>query len=94
MMMATTGSHDSVAASVQEILSTVMLLLGAGYETTVNLITNSMLTLLRHPNALERLRRDPNSIIRTIEEVLRFDPPVQFRTRTTLTELRPKQLQR
>jgi cytochrome P450 len=90
MMMATTASPDSAAAvqmSEQELLATVMLLLGAGYETTVNLITNSMLTLLRHPHALERLRRDPNSIIRTIEEVLRFDPPVQFRTRTTLADI-------
>jgi cytochrome P450 len=90
MMMATTASADSAAAekmSEQELLSVVMLLLGAGYETTVNLITNSMLTLLRHPHTLERLRRDPNSIIRTIEEVLRFDPPVQFRTRTTLADI-------
>jgi cytochrome P450 len=57
MMMATTASPDSAAAvqmSEQELLATVMLLLGAGYETTVNLITNSMLTLLRHPHALER----------------------------------------
>jgi cytochrome P450 len=85
--MASTNPDSAAAVqmSEQELLATVMLLLGAGYETTVNLITNSMLTLLRHPNVLARLRRDPNSVIRTIEEVLRFDPPVQFRTRTTLT---------
>ncbi|MFZ0512479.1 MAG: cytochrome P450 [Candidatus Nitrosopolaris sp.] len=46
-----------------------------------------MLTLLRHPHALARLRRDPDSVIRTVEEVLRFEPPVQFRTRTTLTDI-------
>jgi cytochrome P450 len=46
-----------------------------------------MLTLLRYPDALARLRRDPNSVIRTIEEVLRFDPPVHFRIRTTLTDI-------
>ena len=71
----------------EELLSIAFLLLGAGYETTVNLITNSMLTLLRHPDVLAKLRRDPNSIIRTVEEVLRFDPPVHFRIRTTLTDI-------
>jgi cytochrome P450 len=81
-------SHDpSLQMNDQDLLATVSLLLGAGYETTVNLIANSMLTLLRYPNALARLRRDPNSVIRTIEEVLRFDPPVHFRIRTTLTDM-------
>lgn len=81
-------SHDpALQMKDQDLLATVFLLLGAGYETTVNLISNSMLTLLRYPDALARLRRDPNSIIRTIEEVLRFDPPVHFRIRTTLTDI-------
>ena len=81
-------SHDpALRMSDQDLLATVLLLLVAGYETTVNLISNSMLTLLRYPDALARLRRDPNSVIRTIEEVLRFDPPVHFRTRTTLADI-------
>jgi cytochrome P450 len=63
------------------------LLLVAGHETTVNLITNGMLTLLRHPNVLERLRRDEGVVINTVEEVLRYEPPVQFRPRTTLTDV-------
>jgi cytochrome P450 len=46
-----------------------------------------MLTLLRHPDALDRLRREPDLITPLVEEVLRFDPPVQFRTRTTLADL-------
>jgi cytochrome P450 len=83
-----TTSHDpALQMNDQDLLATVLLLIGAGYETTVNLIANSMLTLLRYPNALARLRRDPNSVIRTIEEVLRFDPPVHFRIRTTLTDI-------
>jgi cytochrome P450 len=73
--------------SEQDLLSTLVLLLVAGHETTVNLITNGMLTLLRHPDALERLRREPDLITPLVEEVLRFDPPVQFRTRTTLADL-------
>jgi cytochrome P450 len=73
--------------SMPELLSTMVLLLVAGHETTVNLITNGMLTLLRHPNALERLRREPKLVIPLVEEVLRYDPPVQFRTRTILADI-------
>ena len=53
----------------------------------VNLIANSMLTLLRHPEWLERLRRDPALAPRIVEEVLRYEPPVHFRTRKTLAEI-------
>ena len=60
------------------IVSTASLLLIAGHETTVNLITNGMLTLLRHPEVLERLRREPNLVIRLVEELLRYEPPVQI----------------
>ena len=70
-----------------DLLATMQLLLIAGHETTVNLITNSMLTLLRHPEALDRLRGNPDLAIPTVEEVLRYDPPVQFRKRTTLADV-------
>ena len=70
-----------------DLAPTLELLLIAGHETTVNLITNGMLTLLRHPEVLDRLRRDPGLAIPVVEEVLRFDPPVQFRLRTTLADL-------
>ncbi|MBO3750076.1 cytochrome P450 [Streptosporangiaceae bacterium NEAU-GS5] len=62
----------------EEIVRTAGLLLIAGHETTVNLITNGMLTLLRNPEMLERLRAEPDMIIKTVEELLRFDPPVHF----------------
>ncbi len=66
---------------------TAILLLVAGHETTVNLIANGMLALLRHPEHLARLRKDPGAASAIVEEVLRFDPPVQLRTRKTLAEI-------
>jgi cytochrome P450 len=81
------GNDPAGQMNEQALLSTMVLLLVAGHETTVNLITNGMLTLLRHPDALARLRETPDVVINTVEEVLRFDPPVQFRTRTTLTDV-------
>ena len=61
-----------------EILSTSFLLLIAGHETTVNLITNGMLTLLRYPEILERVRHERELPIHLVEELLRYEPPVQF----------------
>ncbi|MFG2954076.1 cytochrome P450 [Streptomyces sp. NPDC048291] len=66
------------AMTTMEVLSTSVLLLIAGHETTVNLITNGMLTLLRHPQYLERLRDDPGLSVRIVEELLRYEPPVQL----------------
>ncbi|MEV1175150.1 cytochrome P450 [Nonomuraea sp. NPDC049784] len=61
-----------------DLLTTAVTLLVAGHETTVNLITNGVLTLLRHPDVLERLRHEPDLIIGTVEELLRYEPPVQL----------------
>src|SRR5215469_9454406 len=81
-------SHDDVGQmNEQELLASLQLLVAAGFETTVNSITNGMLTLLRHPDVLARLRRDPNMVIRTVEEVLRYEPPVHIRNRTTLADI-------
>ena len=70
------------------LVSTASLLLLAGHETTVNLLGNGMLTLLRHPAILERLRNAPDLIPATVEELLRYEPPIQFLPpRTTLDEI-------
>ncbi|WP_409182859.1 cytochrome P450 [Amycolatopsis sp. VS8301801F10] len=69
-----------------EILVTCTLLLGAGYATTVNLIGNGMLALLRTPGQLEWLRAHRDAIPGAVEEMLRFDAPVQVVSRTVLAE--------
>ncbi|WP_199789582.1 cytochrome P450 family protein [Sorangium cellulosum] len=63
-----------------ELLSMVFLLLIAGHETTVNLIANGMLALLTHPAERERLRADPSLLRSAIEELLRYDSPVETAT--------------
>ena len=72
------GDGDEGTLSRGEILSNASLLLFAGHETTVNLIANGMLTLLRHPELLDRLRADPTFAVGVVEELLRYEPPVHF----------------
>ncbi|MEU6086466.1 cytochrome P450 [Streptomyces sp. NPDC047085] len=70
-----------------ELAETAILLLIAGHETTVNLITNGVLTLLRRPDQLERLRNDPGLLPRAVEELLRYEPPVHMRERIPLADV-------
>ncbi|MFF5536638.1 cytochrome P450 [Streptomyces cinerochromogenes] len=68
--------------------SNALLLIFAGHETTVNLIAHSVLTLLRHPDALEKLRRRPELIVPGVEELLRFESSVQFwHTRSAVEDI-------
>jgi cytochrome P450 len=67
--------------TTNELVATSLLLLIAGHETTVNLIGNGILALLRNPDQMELLRRDPSLIRTAVEELLRYDPPVQFTSR-------------
>src|SRR5262249_57741725 len=73
--------------SEAELVSTCMLLLIAGHETTVNLIGNGLLALLQHPDQFSAFRDDPALTQTGIEELLRFDGPVQRTGRMTTAEV-------
>ncbi len=73
--------------STDELFATVILLFLAGHETTANLIGNGMLALLRHPAELGRLRDDPALIESAVEELLRYDSPVQRVSRLTTADV-------
>jgi cytochrome P450 len=71
------SSAGDPALTDDELTSMAVLLLIAGHETTVNLIGNGMLALLTHPDQLAGLRSEPDRIGSAVEELLRFDGPVQ-----------------
>ena len=62
----------------REVAVTVSLIYAAGFETTMNLIGNMVHTLMRHPDQLARLRADRSLVPSAVDEVLRFEPPVQI----------------
>jgi cytochrome P450 len=72
--------------SETELLATGLFLLIAGHETTVNLIGNGTLALLRNRDQFERLRANPDLDHNAIEELLRYDSPVTFTQRITLED--------
>jgi cytochrome P450 len=85
LVSALVAAHDDAEAmNADELLAFVLLLLLAGNETTTNLIGNGMLALGRNPGAMAALRSKPELMRGAIEEMLRYDGPVQatFRTAT------------
>jgi cytochrome P450 len=76
-----TAEEQGSLLSEQELLSTCTLVLFAGHETTTNLMGNAVNALLEHPDQLEVLRREPGTVVSAIEEVLRFDSPLQRQMR-------------
>src|SRR6516162_5027183 len=78
------AEDDGDVLDDQELIAQTLLLYIAGHETTVNLIAGGTLALLRHPAQLALLRDDPALIANTVEELLRYDSPVQASRRITL----------
>jgi cytochrome P450 len=70
-----------------EVIDLALLLLVAGHETTVNLIGNGILALLRTPDQLDLLRRSPDRVAGAVDELLRFDSPVQMTQRVVIEDL-------
>jgi pimeloyl-[acyl-carrier protein] synthase len=73
--------------NADEMYSTCALLLGAGHETTTRLIGNGLYLLLKHPEQLAMLRKDRSLMDNAIEEMLRYEPPVQFMPRFAREDL-------
>lgn len=72
------AEDDGDRLTEDELIAMVFLLTIAGFETTVHLITNGVLTLLQHPRELEKLKNDPGLIDSAVEEILRHRGPVQM----------------
>jgi cytochrome P450 len=71
----------------EEMTANIILLFGAGHETTVNLIGNGLLALFRNPDQLALLKANPSLISNAIEEFLRYDSSVQMSGRVTLEDI-------
>ncbi len=84
-LIAASDGNDRLTQA--EIGSTVSLIYAAGFETTSNLIGNIVYTLIRHPEELTRLRADRSLVPGTVDEVLRFEPPVQVDARYSFTDV-------
>jgi cytochrome P450 len=78
---------DGDALAHEELMATVLLLFVAGHETTMNLIGNGLLQLLRHRDQFDLLGRDPDLAPSAVEECLRFDGPVHLTGRVATVEL-------
>ncbi|MFG2603337.1 cytochrome P450 [Streptomyces sp. NPDC048514] len=77
----------SLRLTDEELAETAVLLFIAGHETTVNLIANGVLTLLRRPEHVDQLLREPELLPQAVEELLRYEPPVHMRERVPLTDI-------
>ena len=87
LVSALVAAHDqNESLSTDELLAFVVLLLIAGNETTTNLIGNGLLALARNPGQYERLRQDPSLVPSAVEEMLRYDAPVQTLVRIARAE--------
>jgi hypothetical protein len=78
---------DSGVLDYEELYSTVLLLFIAGFLTTANLVGNGLVALFRHPQEMARLWRDPGLVAPAVEEMLRYDSPVQLAHRQVMEDI-------
>jgi cytochrome P450 len=83
----TTAEVDGDRLSEDEVVANVIVTMVGGQETTTNLIGNGLLTLLRHPDEMERLRNDLSLIPSAVEELLRYESPSQHTARLAPADL-------
>lgn len=81
------AEEDGSKLSNEELTANIILLFGAGHETTVNLIGNGLLALYRNPDQLALLKANPSLITNAIEEFLRYDSSVQLTGRVALEDI-------
>src|SRR6516162_6333790 len=81
------AEEDGSKLTNEELTANIILLFGAGHETTVNLIGNGLLALHRNPDQLRLLKSNPSLMPNAIEELLRYDSSVQVTGRTTLEDV-------
>ena len=82
-----TAEQDGDRLSEEEVVANSIMLMTGGQETTTNLIGNGLLTLLRHPDQFEQLRADLSLIPSAIEELLRYESPIQYTSRLAPDDL-------
>ena len=87
MSLMLAAEHEGNRLTSDEVVSNCVLLLFAGHETTTNLLGNGLHHLLRHPEQEARLRSEPETVARGVEELLRFDGPVPATAKVALYDL-------
>lgn len=81
------AANEQGTLNHQELINNIVTLLFAGHETATNLIANTLLHLLRNPEQLRKLRANPALVPSTVEEVLRYEPPVNSCARVTTEDV-------
>jgi cytochrome P450 len=81
------ATQDGQQLTQEELVANMIILLSAGHETTINLIGNGLLALLGHPDELQKLRAQPELVSSAVEEMMRYDNPVQISYRSAAQDV-------
>ncbi|MGZ9235194.1 MAG: cytochrome P450 [Anaerolineales bacterium] len=81
------AAEDGETLTQEELVANVIILLSAGHETTSNLIGNGLLALLENPDQMQKLRKQPGLMASAVEEMMRYDNPVQIAYRSAAEDV-------